>query len=109
MAHFQGDGATIKNQHLITSANNLSVPEWNATFGTLYQKMINNGAPCIMVGHIRFPAYQKEKRNGVLLPASLSEELMVGLLKKKMKFNGIIMSDALNMGGVASLEEDLQG
>ena len=54
-----------------------------------------------MVGHIRFPAYQKEKRNGVLLPASLSEELMVGLLKKKMKFNGIIMSDALNMGGVA--------
>ena len=99
--HFPGDGATIKNQHLITSANNLSVPEWNATFGTLYQKMINNGAPCIMVGHIRFPAYQKEKRNGVLLPASLSEELMVGLLKKKMKFNGIIMSDALNMGGVA--------
>ena len=99
--HFPGDGATIKNQHLITSANNLSVPEWNATFGTLYQKMINNGAPCIMVGHIRFPAYQKEKRKGVLLPASLSEELMVGMLKKKMKFNGIIMSDALNMGGVA--------
>ena len=104
--HFPGDGATIKNQHLITSANNLSIPEWNATFGTMYQKMINNGTPCIMVGHIRFPAYQKENKNGVLLPASLSEELMVGLLKKKMKFNGIIMSDALNMGGAAGYYEN---
>ncbi|QOD61972.1 glycoside hydrolase family 3 protein [Polaribacter haliotis] len=99
--HFPGDGATIKNQHLITSANNLSISEWNKTFGTMYQKMINEGTPAIMVGHIRFPAYQKEKRNGIFLPASLSEELMVGLLKKKMKFNGIIMSDALNMGGAA--------
>ncbi|WP_438988990.1 glycoside hydrolase family 3 protein [Polaribacter sp.] len=104
--HFPGDGATIKNQHLITSANNLSIPEWNKTFGTMYQKMINNGTPCIMVGHIRFPAYQKETKNGVLLPASLSEELMVGLLKKKMKFNGVIMSDALNMGGAAGYYEN---
>ena len=104
--HFPGDGATIKNQHLITSANNLSVSDWNKTFGTMYQKMINKGTPCIMVGHIRFPAYQKEKRKGVLLPASLSEELMVDLLKKKMKFNGIIMSDALNMGGAAGYYEN---
>ncbi len=99
--HFPGDGATMKNQHFVTSANNLSIDEWNKTFGTLYQKMINEGAPCIMVGHIRFPAYQKEKLNGIYPPASLSEELMVGLLKEKMKFNGIIMSDALNMGGAA--------
>jgi beta-N-acetylhexosaminidase len=99
--HFPGDGATLKNQHLITSSNNLSLDEWNASFGTMYQKMINDGVPCIMVGHIRFPAYQKESLNGVLPPASLSEELMVGLLKEKMKFNGIIMSDALNMGGAS--------
>ena len=40
------------------------------------------------------------------MPASLSEELMVGLLKEKMKFNGIIMSDALNMGGAAGYYEN---
>jgi beta-N-acetylhexosaminidase len=104
--HFPGDGATIKNQHFITSANNLSIEEWNASFGTLYQNMINDGVPCIMVGHIRFPAYQKEKLNGVLPPASLSKELMVGLLKEKMKFNGVIMSDAMNMGGAAGYYEN---
>lgn len=99
--HFPGDGATIKNQHLITSANNLSVSDWNASFGTLFQKMINDGAPSIMVGHIRFPAYQKETKNGILLPASLSEELIQGLLKDKMQFKGVVMSDAMNMGGAA--------
>ncbi len=99
--HFPGDGATIKNQHFVTSANNLSLSDWNASFGTLYQNMINDGVACIMVGHIRFPAYQKEKLKGVYPPATLSKELMVDLLKGKMKFNGVIMSDALNMGGVA--------
>ncbi len=59
--HFPGDGATMKNQHFITSANNLSINDWNASFGTLYQNLINDGVPCIMVGHIRFPAYRKEK------------------------------------------------
>ena len=98
--HFPGDGATMKNQHFITSTNNLPMTEWNASFGTLYQKLINDGIPCIMVGHIRFPAYQKEKIKGVFPPATLSSELMVDLLKGKMKFNGVIMSDALNMGGV---------
>lgn len=98
--HFPGDGATMKNQHFITSANNLSMNDWNASFGTLYQNLINDGIPCIMVGHIRFPAYQKEKLKGVYPPATLSKELMVDLLKGKMKFNGVIMSDALNMGGV---------
>ena len=101
LKHFPGDGATIKNQHLVTSANNLSVTEWNKTFGAMYQKLINEGTPSIMVGHIRFPAYQKEKYKGRVLPATLSKELMTGLLKEKMKFNGVIMSDALNMGGVA--------
>ena len=98
--HFPGDGATMKNQHFITSANNLSMDEWNESFGTLYQNLINDGTACIMVGHIRFPAYQKEKIKGVYPPATLSKELMVDLLKKRMKFNGVIMSDALNMGGV---------
>ena len=104
--HFPGDGATIKNQHLITSSNNLSVSDWNASFGTLFQNMINDGAPCIMVGHIRFPAYQKEKKEGVLLPASLSEELIQGLLKDKMQFKGAVMSDAMNMGGAAGYYEN---
>jgi len=99
--HFPGDGATIRDQHLITSANNLSLGEWSNTFGKVFQGLINEGAPSIMVGHIRFPAYQKETLKGLKPPASLSKEIMVDLLKDKMKFGGVVMSDALNMGGAA--------
>jgi len=99
--HFPGDGATMKNQHFVTSANNLSWEEWKNSFGTMYQKLINDSIACIMVGHIRFPAYQKQKIKGVLPPATLSKEILTDLLKNKMKFNGVIMSDALNMGGAA--------
>ena len=58
LKHFPGDGATMKNQHLVTSANNMGMSEWNQTFGAMYQNLINEGVPSIMVGHIRFPAYQ---------------------------------------------------
>jgi beta-N-acetylhexosaminidase len=101
LKHFPGDGTTIKNQHLVTSANNLSMEEWNQSFGMIYQKMINDSIACIMVGHIRFPAYQTKKIKGVFPPATLSDELLVELLKNKMNFNGVVMSDALNMGGAA--------
>ena len=99
--HFPGDGATMKNQHFVTSANNLSLKEWEGSFGKIYQNLIDNDVDCIMAGHIRFPAYQTEKLNGVLPPATLSKELLTGLLKQKMHFRGVIISDALNMGGVA--------
>ncbi|MBK8807722.1 MAG: glycoside hydrolase family 3 protein [Bacteroidales bacterium] len=99
--HFPGDGATIRDQHLITSANNLDMKTWESTFGKVFQGLINDGAASIMVGHLRFAAYQKDSINGVLPPATLSKELMTDLLKGKMGFKGVIISDALNMGGVA--------
>lgn len=100
LKHFPGDGVTIKNQHLGTSTNTLNRKAWRKSFGYLYESMIKQGAPCIMVGHIRLPAFQKQKINGIIPPATLSSELLQGLLKTKMKFKGVIMSDALNMGGV---------
>lgn len=104
--HFPGDGVTMKNQHLLTSSNPMPMSEWHATFGALFQKLINDGAPSIMVGHIRLPAYQKQRLNGVLPPATLSSELMQGLLKKDMQFKGVVMSDALNMGGIGGYYGD---
>ncbi|MBN1406998.1 MAG: glycoside hydrolase family 3 protein [Calditrichaceae bacterium] len=99
--HFPGDGATIRDQHLMTSQNPLSWEEWQKTYGKVFKELIAYEAPSIMVGHLIFPAYQKEKFNGNLLPASLSSELIIKLLKTEMNFNGVVISDALNMGGVA--------
>ncbi len=99
--HFPGDGATMRDQHLMTASNNLSWKQWKKTFGKVFESLINHGAASVMVGHLTFPAYQKEKYNGNLLPASLSEELIIKLLKQEMNFKGVVISDALNMGGAS--------
>ncbi|NLK80856.1 MAG: glycoside hydrolase family 3 protein [Bacteroidales bacterium] len=104
--HFPGDGATIRDQHLITSANNLSFEQWEQTFGKVFQTLINDGCPAIMVGHLQFPAYQTQTIDGVLPPATLSKEIIQDLLKTKMGFSGVVISDAMNMGGTAGFYEN---
>ncbi len=104
--HFPGDGATIRDQHLVTSANNLSMDEWWKTYGVVFQELIDGGCPSIMVGHLQFPAFQKEKIDGMLPPATLSKEIMQDLLKDKMGFSGVIISDAMNMGGTSGFYEN---
>lgn len=99
--HFPGDGVTMRNQHIVTTANSLSKEDWDASFGKLFKELIDNGAATIMVGHIQLPAYQTERINGQLPPATLSRELMVDLLKNKFGYKGVIITDALNMGGCA--------
>src|SRR5690606_23491504 len=66
----------------------------------------NDGCPAIMVGHLQFPAYQTQTIDGVLPPATLSKEIIQDLLKTKMGFSGVVISDAMNMGGTAGFYEN---
>lgn len=104
--HFPGDGTDYINQHFATPQVKLSQEDWDQTFRVVFQNAINNGVMCIMPGHISFPAYQKHRHNGEYLPATLSEELMIGLLKTELNFKGVIVSDALNMAGIENYYEN---
>ncbi|MCB0283844.1 MAG: glycoside hydrolase family 3 protein [Calditrichaeota bacterium] len=98
--HFPGDGVDWRDQHITTSKNLLSLNEWKMKSGRVFEEIIAAGVYSIMAGHIAFPAYQKEKfKNQFYLPATLSNELISGLLKQEMGFKGVVISDALNMGG----------
>lgn len=102
--HFPGDGMDERDQHLVTSVNTMSVEEWDATYGNVYQACIEAGAMTVMIGHISHPAYSK-KLNAALndrdiLPASLSRELVTGLLKNQLGFNGLVVTDASTMAGM---------
>ncbi|WP_310605557.1 glycoside hydrolase family 3 protein [Anaerosporobacter sp.] len=103
--HFPGDGVDERDQHLLTSVNSLSCEEWDATYGEVYQTLINDGAKTVMVGHIAQPAYQKALAENPSMydkktvPATLSKEIMVGLLREKLGFNGLIVTDATTMLG----------
>ena len=101
--HFPGDGVDYRDQHLMSSVNSLSVEEWDATYGHLYQELIDYGAPTVMCSHIRQPELcrriRPEIRDEEIMPASLSSELMQGVLREKMGFNGLIVTDATQMVG----------
>ncbi len=100
--HFPGDGVDETDQHILTSVNSLSCEEWDSTYGDVYQTMIDAGALTVMAGHIAMPAYQKRYNADFpdkLIPASLSPELLKGLLREKLNFNGMIITDASPMVG----------
>ena len=47
--HFPGDGCDERDQHLVTSINDLSCEEWDNTYGATYKACIDDGALCCMV------------------------------------------------------------
>lgn len=99
LKHFPGDGYTMFDQHLTTSCNPLTKKQWDDSYGYIYQQFIHNGVKVIMAGHISLPAYDEKDSNGIYPPASLSYPLLTNLLKEKLGFEGIIISDATEMSG----------
>jgi beta-N-acetylhexosaminidase len=106
MKHYPGDGIDERDQHLCSTVNTYSCEEWDATFGKVYSGMIEAGVHSVMVGHIMLPSYQRHFHPGLkdadLLPATLSKELVTDLLKGKLGFNGLVITDASHMVGLTS-------
>ncbi|EAE0903848.1 beta-hexosaminidase, partial [Listeria monocytogenes] len=102
--HFPGDGMDERDQHLSFSINTLSTAEWDETFGKVYSGLIEAGLPSIMAGHIHLPAYSRafnaELTDEELLPATLSKEIITDLLRGKLNFNGLVVTDASHMLGM---------
>ena len=86
--------------------NELSPAEWDASFGRVYRHHINNGVEMFMAGHIALPYYQQKLNPKLedkgILPATLAEELITGLLKGQLGFNGMVITDASHMLGMTS-------
>lgn len=101
--HFPGDGVDERDQHLVSSINSLTKDEWDNSYGQIYKTLIEQGTKAIMIGHILQPAYSKfinpNLKDSEILPASLSKELLQGLLRNTLGFNGLIVSDATTMAG----------
>ena len=101
--HFPGDGCDERDQHIAPSINSLSCEEWDKTYGAVYSDCIAAGAMSVMVGHILQPAYTRrfspDTADGDLLPASVNHALVTGLLRDKLGFNGVVVTDSSAMAG----------
>ncbi len=99
LKHFPGHGDTATDSHLGLPILDKSKEELQAEELLPFQYGIARGVELIMVGHLAVPALT----GGENIPASISRELITGLLKEEMGFEGLVISDALNMKAVASL------
>lgn len=105
--HFPGDGLDERDQHLSPSVNSADCDTWMATYGKVYQGLIDQGLEAIMAGHIMQPAWTRALNPGIqdedIMPATLSPELLQGLLRGRLGFNGMILTDASHMVGLTCM------
>lgn len=101
--HFPGDGVDYRDQHLHPTINSYSYDKWMKSYGSVYKKLIGDGLLSVMVGHIEAPYLEKEIDQNLsfkdCMPASLSKNMLEGVLRGRLGFNGLICSDATIMGG----------
>jgi beta-N-acetylhexosaminidase len=102
--HWPGEGYDDRDQHLVTTVNPLSMPEWEQSFGRLYRRAIEAGVMSVMSAHIALPAFVRaidpDAGAEAYRPASLSTLLNQDLLRRELGFNGLIVSDATPMAGM---------
>lgn len=90
--HFPNHGATATDSHQDLPVINKTEEELLNNDLIPYQEAIKNNADMIMIGHLALPQITKD-----YTPASLSYEIITNLLKKKLGFKGLVVTDALNM------------
>jgi len=98
--HFPGHGDTDTDSHHALPYIDHSA----TTFDTLdlypFRKLIDSGIDGVMVAHLNIPALDTTKG----LPSSLSAKVIDSLLRKELKFNGLVFTDALDMKGVSNYD-----
>ena len=99
--HFPGNGQDFRDAHIANNVNYFDVEKWDETYGHVYRTLIENDLDAIMGGHIMLPSYAKainpELKDEALMPATLSPEIMTGLLRDRLGFNGMVVTDASHM------------
>ena len=94
--HFPGHGLVSGDTH-----KSLQMIDGELKEIKNYPKLIEDGVLSIMVAHIAVQNNPKYDTKG--LPSTLSPEIVTNLLRKEYNFKGLIVTDAMNMGGVSSI------
>ncbi len=94
--HFPGHGDTGIDSHLDLPVIRHSRARLDSVELRPFRSLINAGVTCVMPGHLNVPSIDPEPN----LAATLSYPVLTGLLRNELSFKGLIISDAMNMGGV---------
>lgn len=96
--HFPGHGDTDQDSHLDLPVISHSLKRLNEIEIAPFKALMDKGIGGVMVAHLYVPALEKTKG----IPASISHNIITGILKEQLGYKGLIITDALNMGAVAN-------
>ena len=96
LKHFPGHGATTADTHEGYAYTDATLEEMKSNELVPFADGIEAGVDIIMVGHISCPQVTGNEE-----PASLSEKMITGVLREEMGFDGVVITDAMNMGAIA--------
>lgn len=96
LKHFPGHGDTAEDSHSGYARSYKSLDELDNCEFLPFRAGIEANASFVMMSHISLPNVLDDQT-----PASLSHEIVTDILRKKLRFSGIIITDALNMGAIA--------
>lgn len=96
LKHFPGHGLVTQDSHLELPQVNLSREEAEQTALAPFRIAIEADAPAVMIGHLYYPSLDP----GIRRPATFSPVVM-GVLRDELGFDGVIITDALDMGAVS--------
>lgn len=89
--HFPGHGGVSEDSHEVLPADMADRSSFETNYLPPFKAGLDAGAPVVMLGHVAFPNITGNEK-----PATVSPE-MIGLLRNEMGFQGVILSDAIDM------------
>ena len=106
--HFPGHGNTDTDSHTGLPLVEANYEEWLACDGLPFKQLVEQSdVSMVMTAHIQYPGLDDTRVKSVLdgeeiyLPATLSKTILTDILKEKLGFQGVIVTDAMNMDAIA--------
>lgn len=103
LKHFPGIGSTVQDTHDGIAVSNRSAEEFRTDEFTVFQAGIDAGANMVMVGHMAAPSLVGDNT-----PSSMSSIIITDILRKELGFDGVIITDAMNMSAISKYYESDQ-
>jgi beta-N-acetylhexosaminidase len=97
--HFPGHGDVSVDSHLSLATVPGDRDELEANELVPFRAAIAAGSGSIMPGHLAVPAFEPD----ATIPATVSKNILTGLIRDELKFKGLVVTDAMDMGGVTNL------
>ncbi len=109
--HFPGaDQTEYRDAHFSPAIIGTSIEDWEKLQGKAFQEQFDEGVMSVMISHMGFPAVDDRKVGNSYIPSTISDRIIKGLLKEKMGFDGVVITDGIDMAALHTAypkQEDL--